>query len=141
MTFLGKQGERLPAYPDISTVDFVQRQARALGHFPSRSFLLTTRNRAIGYLCASPRIAVMPSVIENSTMTVYECLVHRIPFLASKVGGTPELVSADYREQVLVEPHPEALSHALQVVLREGAHGGGRSIRLQGQPHRVARIS
>ena len=120
VTFLGKQGERLPAYPDISTVDFIQRQSRAWP-FPIEIISTYDQDRAIGYLCASPRVAVMPSVIENSTMTVYECLVHRIPFLASKVGGTPELVSADYREQVLVEPHPEALSHALQVVLREGA--------------------
>ena len=46
--------------------------------------------------------------------------MHRIPFLASDVGGTRELVSEQYHDRVLIEPHPESLSEALLEVLRNG---------------------
>ena len=119
VTFLGKKGERLPAHPEINSLQFVRRQAKRWP-FPVEIIDSYDQDKAIGYLCASPRIAVMPSVIENSTMTVYECLVHRIPFLASDVGGTRELVGEQYHDRVLIEPHPESLSEALLEVLRNG---------------------
>ena len=119
ITFLGKQGERLPAYPRMTSIEFIRQQARAWP-FPVEIIDSYDQDRAIGYLCGSPRIAVMPSVIENSTMTVYECLVHRIPFLATAVGGTPELIAERYHDRVLVAPHPEPLAAALQEVLRTG---------------------
>ena len=119
VTFLGKQGERLPACPGVATIEFIRREAQAWP-FPVEIIDSYDQDRAIGYLCASPRIAVMPSVIENSTMTVYECLVHKIPFLATAVGGTPELIAERHHARVLVEPHPESLTAALQRVLREG---------------------
>ena len=119
VTFLGKQGERLPAYPRVTPMEFIQQQAQAWP-FPVEIMDSYDQDKAIGYLCASPRIAVMPSVIENSTMTVYECLVHKIPFLATAVGGTPELIAESYRDRVLIDAHPESLTTALQRVLREG---------------------
>ena len=119
VTFLGKQGERLPAHPNLTSIEFIQRQARAWP-FPVEIIDSYDQDKAIGYLCASPRIAVMPSVIENSTMTVYECLVHRIPFIASAVGGTRELIDERYHDRVLIEAHPESLAGALQEVLRAG---------------------
>lgn len=119
VTFLGKKGERLPAHPDMTSLEFIRFQARA---WPCPVSIIDSydQDKAIEYLCASPRIAVMPSVIENSSMTVYECLVHRIPFLASAVGGTRELISEHYHHRVLIEPHPEPLADALQEVLSEG---------------------
>ena len=119
ITFLGKQGERLPAHPEVTSIEFIHRQAQTWP-FPVEIIDSYDQDKAIGYLCASPRIAVMPSVIENSTMTVYECLVHKIPFLATAVGGTRELINARYHDRVLTDAHPEALADALQEVLREG---------------------
>ena len=119
ITFLGKQGERLPAHPGETSIEFIQRQAKTWP-FPVEIIDSYDQDKAIGYLCASPRIAVMPSVIENSTMTVYECLVHKIPFLATAVGGTPELIAERYHDRVLIEAHPESLTTALQRVLLEG---------------------
>ena len=119
ITFLGKQGERLPAYPGTTSIEFIRRQAKNWS-FPVEIIDSYDQDKAIGYLCDSPRIAVMPSVIENSTMAVYECLVHKIPFLATTVGGTPELISTKYHDRVLIDPHPESLANALQSVLRDG---------------------
>ena len=119
VTFLGKQGEKLPAYPRVTPIGFIQQHAQAWP-FPVEIIDSYDQDKAIGYLCASPRIAVMPSVIENSTMTVYECLVHKIPFLATAVGGTPELIAERHHDRVLIKAHPESLTNALQRVLREG---------------------
>eukprot|EP01113_Clastostelium_recurvatum_P017384 TRINITY_DN2039_c0_g1_i3.p1 TRINITY_DN2039_c0_g1~~TRINITY_DN2039_c0_g1_i3.p1 ORF type:complete len:1334 (-),score=355.24 TRINITY_DN2039_c0_g1_i3:206-4135(-) len=46
------------------------------------------------------RVAMMPSLIDNSPYTVMECLVIGIPFMASRVGGIPELI------------HPEDVNNA-----------------------------
>ena len=118
VTFLGKEGEKLSS-PRVSPIRFIEEQARGWP-FPVEVIDFYDQDRAIGYLCASARIAVMPSVIENSTMTVYECLVHRVPFLATRVGGTPELIAEAYRDRVLARAHPESLAASLEEVLREG---------------------
>lgn len=62
-------------------------------------------------------LAVMPSLVDNSPMVIYECLEHGIPFLASSTGGGPELVAAENRERSFVAPTAEALSHALTALL------------------------
>ena len=59
----------------------------------------------------------MPTLRENSPNTVYECLEHGIPFIASNVGGIPELVSPDDHARVLFEPTAEGVEAALRGVL------------------------
>jgi glycosyltransferase involved in cell wall biosynthesis len=119
VSFLGKRGQNLAACPEITTVEYISRVSSDW-HFPVTVIEDYDQDKAIGYLCEKPRIAVMPSLIENSTMTVYECLVHRVPFLASRVGGTPELIDPSYHDRVLVDPHPESLVSGLRRVLQEG---------------------
>jgi hypothetical protein len=58
----------------------------------------------------------MPSLQENSPNAVYECLEHGIPFIASGVGGVPELVTSD----VLFEPTAAGLEAALRPILAAG---------------------
>lgn len=50
------------------------------------------------------RLAVMPSIMENSPLSILECLIAGVPFIATRVGGVEELVPRHLREQVLVEP-------------------------------------
>jgi glycosyltransferase involved in cell wall biosynthesis len=61
-------------------------------------------------------LVVMPSLQENSPNAVYECLEHGIPFIASAVGGVPELVEPD----ALFEPTPSALAAKLKHVIDNG---------------------
>lgn len=63
-------------------------------------------SRALDYLHGSGRLAVMPSVSDNSPYTVYECLVEKIPFLAKNVGGVAELIAHDDLEKVLFSDNP-----------------------------------
>jgi hypothetical protein len=59
----------------------------------------------------------MPSLRDNSPNTVYECLEHDIPFIASNVGGVPELIAADDHNRVLFDPTPQGVEAALRHVL------------------------
>lgn len=68
------------------------------------------RDRAIKHLRRPGILAVIPSVDENSPCTVVECIMAGVPFIASKVGGIPELVSPEFHHQVLFEPNAAALA-------------------------------
>src|SRR5262249_17888290 len=77
-----------------------------------------------------------PSHQDNSPNTVYECLELGVPFLASSVGGIPELVAAEDRDRTLFEPTPAGVEAALRRVLagdrvirpvRPGFRGDGSS--------------
>jgi glycosyltransferase involved in cell wall biosynthesis len=74
------------------------------------------QHEALERLSRPGTLVVMPSLQENSPNAIYECLERGIPFIASNVGGVPELVSGD----VLFEPTPERLEAALRRVLAEG---------------------
>jgi glycosyltransferase involved in cell wall biosynthesis len=76
--------------------------------------------QATSYIARPGRIAVIASLIENSPMTVVECIGRGVPFLASAVGGIPELLCSDDRNRHLFAPHPEDLAQALMRALSGG---------------------
>ena len=78
------------------------------------------QHEAIARLSRPGTLAVIPSIHENSPNTVYECLEHGIPFIASNVGGVGELVAADDRARVIFEPTAQDLGAALRRVLADG---------------------
>lgn len=65
-------------------------------------------------------IAVMPSSIENSPCTVGECLTMGLPFLATAVGGTPELFEGGDLALTLVPNDARALADRLVSVIEDG---------------------
>ena len=71
------------------------------------------RAAAIAELRVAGTLAVMPSLLENSPYGVAECLEHGVPFLASEVGGTPELVADEDRARVLCPPGPAEFAAAI----------------------------
>lgn len=75
---------------------------------------------ARAYLAGPGRVAVMPSLLDNSPNVIYECIEDRIPFLASSTGGNGELVHPDDRSAVLFTPTPGALADALGALLDAG---------------------
>eukprot|EP00192_Tetraselmis_astigmatica_P010256 CAMPEP_0117676914 /NCGR_PEP_ID=MMETSP0804-20121206/16465_1 /TAXON_ID=1074897 /ORGANISM="Tetraselmis astigmatica, Strain CCMP880" /LENGTH=833 /DNA_ID=CAMNT_0005486161 /DNA_START=169 /DNA_END=2670 /DNA_ORIENTATION=+ len=66
------------------------------------------------------RLAVMPSRIENSPYTVYECAEKGIPFLASDVGGVRDLIHQEDHPLALFSPTTEELVAKLAAALTEG---------------------
>jgi glycosyltransferase involved in cell wall biosynthesis len=79
------------------------------------------QERALAFIRRSHNaLCVMPSLIENSPCTIGECLTLGIPFLATDVGGTAELIEPASRKTCLVEPNARALKAAIERVLTEG---------------------
>ena len=75
---------------------------------------------ALEYLRGGQRLAVMPSLRENSPCTVAECLEHSIPFIASSEGGGKELVREEDRAVAFCPPDASALASKLDALLRAG---------------------
>jgi hypothetical protein len=119
ITFLGKIGARIPTHPELSIPQYIKAQASSWN--VDWQIIDSYRQAdAISYLHGEGRLAVMPSVIENSSLTVYEATHFRIPFIASNCGGNPELVAKEHHKAVLTAPHPVPLSEKLREALEKG---------------------
>ncbi|UMG91152.1 glycosyltransferase [Nocardioides sp. TF02-7] len=119
VTFLGKWSGRLPAQGGITPEEYVAEKSRT---WACPVTVVTDRNQpeALELLCEKDVIAVMPSLIENSSMAVYETLEQRVPFIATAVGGTPELVAEEDHPTCLVEPTAQALADRMEHAIRDG---------------------
>jgi glycosyltransferase involved in cell wall biosynthesis len=95
------------------------------------------QHEALARLSQPGTLAVMPSTEDNSPAVLYECLERGIPFIASDLGGGPELVAEEDRARVLFTPTPTGVRNALEQALTNGsalrparpAFDGGESVR------------
>jgi len=119
ITFMGKPGGRMPSHPDHETPDFIREVSQ---DWPIEVQILTGFQQydAVEYLLGGARLAVMPSIIENSSMAVYEAAICGIPCVATNVGGNAELIDPQDHAAVLCEPHPASLGDKLEEALRLG---------------------
>ncbi|WP_390915633.1 glycosyltransferase [Pseudosulfitobacter sp. SM2401] len=119
VTFMGKWGAPLATQGGMPVSDYINAKA-ANWDFPITIIDNKNQPEALSHMCSRDMIAVMPSLIENSTMAVYEALENNIPFIATSVGGTPELIDEDDHARCLVEPKSQSLAKQLERVLNEG---------------------
>lgn len=77
------------------------------------------------YLRNHRGLAVSPSTMENCPNVVLEMLTACIPFIATAVGGTVELIHPADQAHVLIEPNGYALAKTLAHLLTEG---GSRAV-------------
>ena len=113
VTFLGKASRETRAYVEDQSRDW---------DFEWSVVEDLDSDRAIAYLGRPGRLACIPSLVENSAFTIYESLLHGIPFIASDTGGNAELLHPDYREAVIFRREdPGALARRLAEVLHGGA--------------------
>lgn len=119
ITFMGKPGGRLPSHPDMETPDYIREVSE---NWPCEVQILSgfQQYEAIEYLLGGQRLAVMPSIIENSSMAIYEAAICAIPTVATDVGGNAELIDARDHAAVLCRPHPVELADRLEEALRLG---------------------
>ncbi|SPR01929.1 unnamed protein product (mitochondrion) [Plasmodiophora brassicae] len=122
VTFLGRPNFGTSS---DSTVDAVARIRDRARQWSIEPIILTEMSQpeAVAYLRhGSGRLAVMPSFVENSPYAVLECLAMGVPFIASAVGGTPELVDPRDTKSVLFAPvTAEALANAVGEAVELGA--------------------
>lgn len=85
-----------------------------LGDRPHRIETELDREGALAELGRGDRLAIIPSISETFGFTVAECVANRIPFLAARAGGIPEVVNHPVaRDRWLFEPTAEGLQDAL----------------------------
>lgn len=85
----------------------------------SPSFLHSyDREQALAYLKGGSRLAVLPSIEDNSPCAILECLIEGIPLLASSGSGGQELLAKADHPHSLFKPTVESLTAALRKVLK-----------------------
>ncbi len=121
ITFLGKAGSSLTERSGESVLEFIRSETAS---WPTKVEIRSDLQQyeALEYLLSGDRLAVMPSLIENSSLAVYETAICRIPFIASDSGGTPELVLASDRPHVLCPAHPIFLAEKLAEAIEQGGY-------------------
>lgn len=115
LIFLGKAIYR----DDFDSDVFIQQRSRAWG-IPVKIISHLNRDQALEFLRMPETLAVMPSLVENSPYTVLECLRNGVVFLASKVGGIPEMIAEEDHARHLFAPNPNALADQLSLVIQNG---------------------
>ena len=113
LLFLGRESKRW-------TTDRVREALGARLAAQARFETDLDRSAAVRELLRPGTVVVLPTLLENSPYAVAECLEHGIPFVASRVGGLPELVSEADADRVLTEPTAIAFSQAIARALSDG---------------------
>jgi GT2 family glycosyltransferase len=126
VTFLGKPGRVGPRRAELFIAERAVR-------WDVPHALVGDRDRAgaQAYLREPGRLAVIPSLEDNSPYTVLECLTARVPFVAAAVGGVPELVAEADRERVCFAPRASSLAATLAAALGQGMRPGACAFDLE----------
>jgi len=115
VTFLGKPSAR------FHSVEFIEGEAKA---WPCKVQIVSDKSsaEAVDYLRQPGRLAVIPSLIDNSPFTVFECVSERIAMITSDRGGGPEMILREDRPYTVFEPIPSVLAALLRDIIANGAH-------------------
>lgn len=120
ITFLGRDQPDIRTRTEASTLirgalDGIRQHTNATFEY---EFLKTLdRDEALEYLRPSHRLALLPSLADNSPSTVLECIAYKIRFVTSSVGGIPELIHPDDRAQVVLSPLARNFARGLLEVM------------------------
>ena len=115
ITFLGKPVSN----GGFDSIKYIKRRCQRWG-VPVEIVSNKNRDQALEFLARAQNLCVMPSLVENSPYTVLECLERRIRFLASRVGGIPELIVKEDLADCLFSPAPGELAKMIENTLENG---------------------
>lgn len=101
VTFLGKKVN----LGSIDSETHIRNSTRNLD-LPVNVITDYDRTNANDYIKRKNVLVIMPSLVENSPYTVYECLINNVNFLASSVGGIPELIPRKNHTETLFQSNP-----------------------------------
>ncbi|HUI64055.1 MAG TPA: glycosyltransferase, partial [Bacteroidota bacterium] len=89
--------------------------------FPWQHHSTFNEAEAMRYLLTGDRIAVMPSLTDNSPNTIYECIAAGVPFIAARSGGIAELIAKDDVSRATFPLDARALAGKMRRAWLEGA--------------------
>ncbi len=125
VTFLGKETMMFGR----SSIGYISDRSRKWT-MPWRVVANRGQAGAMEYLRKPGRLAVISSLVDNYPNTVLECIGGGIPFIASAVGGIPEIIAAEDHPNVCFEPKSHRLAARLRQVLEQGAYTARPASRL-----------
>jgi glycosyltransferase involved in cell wall biosynthesis len=112
VTLLGKFGRHMPPEVVNAALQGLTQSVTIINGYHTEETL--------AYLKEEGRLAVIPSLCDNSPLTVSECMTEGIPFVCSDVGGISELIHKDDAVRVMCPPIPHKLADLLSRVIEEG---------------------
>ena len=115
VTFMGRMAETA----GVSVGSLLVARA-AKWPFAVRFATWFSTQEALQYLQRPGKLAVIPSLADNSPCVVYECLERGIPFLTTLGSGAQELIAAADQPEVLVTPAVVPLAQRLGEALARG---------------------
>ena len=115
VTFLGKFGN----VGGVNSGAYIVMRSRKW-NMKTRFLSNLGQTDALQYLIMPGRLAVIPSLAENSPCVVAECLALNIPFIATDSGGTAELVAEADWDRCLVIPDSNVLAKRLSACIKDG---------------------
>jgi len=77
-------------------------------------------DEAQDYLRSGNRVAFICSVADNSPLTVHECLHQKLPFIASDIGGIPEMIPDEFHKTHLVPLYAPQIAERMMEIRRDG---------------------
>ena len=119
ITFMGK----MAMIDGQNSADYIASAMKDLGLSYTINPALSSEE-AVSYLVGRGALAVMPSLTDNSPLTVHECINAGIPFLAAATGGIPEIVAAEDHAHALCEASGPGIAERLADII---AHGQRRA--------------
>lgn len=115
LTFLGKDSR----VDGIASSEYIFRRSTKW-HCTHQCLTDKSYVEALTYLRQPGRVALMASLADNSPYTVLECLHSGIPFVATRIGGIPDLIADEDHDTVLFAPQPDALAQRLEQTILQG---------------------
>ena len=105
----------------IHSGDYVARRMAAWGGHAGSMITNKDTEGALQFLLAGKRLAVLPSLVENSPLSIFELTGTGIPFIASSAGGIPDIVKPVHHNETLFKAGSvEALVQRISLALEAG---------------------
>ncbi len=68
----------------------------------------------IRYVLENSCLTVFPALAANAPVEIAMMLQHRLPFIATRVGGIPEMIAPEFHDRALCDPDPRLLASGIR---------------------------
>ena len=117
-SFLGSTRSQIG---EVRSGDYVTHRMSKWGRHAGSVVSDKDTEGALQFLLAGARLAVLPSLVENSPLSLFELTGTGIPFISSTAGGIPDIIDpADHAQTLFEAGSLEALAGKISSALAVG---------------------